>query len=379
MSVRTGRRNVIKGFGALAATALMSAACKSSEQKPEQKPEPAAPSGSGAAKPAAAAAKPKPGPELNLFAWSEYVPQEVLDGFTKETSIKVNYEAYASNEEMLSKLLAGGTKYDLIQPSEYTIEGLVKQKKLEQIDWSMVPNIKNIAPELKNLPHDPKQEYSVPWMAGGVSIVVNTAKIKDPIKGFKDVFQAKYKNRICVVNDNRELVSWALAANGLSINEVTPDNLAKIKPTLTEWLKLVKVFDSDSPKTPFLNGDVDIGVIWSGEAALLYQQDKKYQPVMPEEGAHLNIDSLAIPVGAPNKIGAMMFMDYILRPEVSKLISNKFPYTNPNLEARKLLTPEQLANPASFPPPGGKRETFRDIGKSAADIDKLVTDLKAAN
>lgn len=373
---------MIKRFGALMFLMVMAAfaiiACKSSAEKPSEPA--AAPSGSAGTKAAAKPDdKPKPGKELNLFAWSEYVPQEVLDGFTKETGIKVNYETYASNEEMLSKLLAGGTKYDLIQPSEYTVEGLVKQNKLELVDWSYVPNMKNIVPDLKNLPHDPKQQYSVPWMSGGVSIVVNTAKIKDPVKGYKDVFQDKYKGRICVVNDNRELVSWALAVNGLGINDVTSENLAKIKPTLAQWLKLVKVFDSDSPKTAFLNGDVDVGVIWSGEAALLYQQDKKFTPVVAEEGGHLNVDSLVIPVGATNKIGAMMFMDYILRPEVSKLISDKFPYTNPNGEARKILTPEQLANPASYPPPGGKRETYRDIGKAAAEIDKLVTDLKAAN
>ena len=378
-----GRRDVIKGLGAVAAmlvSPLGGMGCKG-EQKVEQKPleKPASGAPSGSATPAANPVdKPKPGPELNLFAWSEYVPQEILDGFTKETKIKFNYETYASNEEMLSKLLAGGTKYDIIQPSEYTVEGLIKQNKLEAVDWSLVPNMKNIAPEYKKLPHDPDQKYSVPWMAGGVSIVVNTAKVKDPIKGYKDVFQAKYKSRICVVNDNRELVSWALAANGLSINDVTADSLAKIKPTLAEWIKLVKVFDSDSPKTAFLNGDVDLGVIWSGEAALLYQQDKKFQSIVAEEGTHLNVDSLVIPVGATNKIGAMMFMDYILRPEVSKLISEKFPYTNPNLEARKLLTPDQLANAASYPP-AAKRETFRDIGKAAADIDKLVTDLKASN
>src|SRR3954447_10296507 len=87
--------------------------------------------------------------ELNLFAWSEYVPQAVIDGFTKETGIKVSYETYASNEEMLSKLLAGGTRYDLIQPSEYTIEALAKQNKLAAIDWSLVPNAKNIDPKLK--------------------------------------------------------------------------------------------------------------------------------------------------------------------------------------------------------------------------------------
>jgi len=332
------------------------------------------PSGSGAP----TAEKPKPGKELNLFAWSEYVPQEVVDGFSKETGIKVNYETYASNEEMLSKLLAGGTNYDLIQPSEYVIEALVKQKKLAPIDWSLVPNFKNIDPKLKGLPHDPENKFSVPWMTGTVGIVVNTDKIKDPIKGYKDVFQKKYKGRIVSLNDSREMVAWALEASGLKSNDITTENLAKVKPMLAEWVKLVKVFDSDSPKTAFLNGDVDIGVVWSGEAALLYQNNKKFAYILPEEGAHLFIDSLAIPDSAPNKVGAMMFMDYILKPEVSKLISEKFPYTNPNLEARKLLTPEQLANPASYPP-AGERETFRDIGKISSEVDKLVTDLKASN
>jgi spermidine/putrescine transport system permease protein len=365
---------MIKRFGALVVLLLMAAfglwACKSGE-----KPAPAAGAGSGSAAPAPA---PKAGKELNLFAWSEYVPQDVIDGFTKETGIKVNYETYASNEEMLSKLLAGGTKYDLIQPSEYTIESLAKQNKLVALDMSKIPNIKNIGPEFKNLAHDPEQKYSVPWLTGTVGIVVDTSKVKDPIKGYKDVFQAKYKGRIVTLTDNREMVTWALAANGLPPNDVTAESLAKIKPMLAEWIKLIKVFDSDSPKTAFLNGDVDLGVIWSGEAALLYAKDKKYQYILPAEGAHMFIDSLAIPVGAANVEGAHMFMNHILRPEVSKLISEKFPYTNPNVEARKLLTPEQFQNPASYPPEG-KRETFRDIGKVASEIDKLVTDLKASN
>ena len=343
-----------------------------------KKPEPAgaAPSGSpsGSAKPAA---MPAVGKELNLFAWSEYVPQSVIDSFSKETGIKVNYETYASNEEMLSKLLAGSTKYDLIQPSEYTVEALIKGKKLETLDAAKVPNLKNLAPDMKNLAHDPDQRYTVPWMSGTVGIVVNTDKIKEPIKSFKDVFQDKYKGRIVVLNDNREIVSWAMSSLGIPANDVTPENLAKVKPVLASWLKLVKVFDSDSPKTAFLGGDVDLGIIWSGEAALLYKENKKYTFTLPADGSHMFVDSLCIPVGAPNKEGAMMFMNYILRPEVSKQISEKFPYTNPNAEARKLLSPEELANPASYPPLG-KLGTFRDIGKAASDIDKLVTDLKSS-
>jgi len=315
--------------------------------------------------------------ELNLFAWSEYVPQSVIDGFSKETGIKVNYETYASNEEMLAKLVSGAQRYDLIQPSEYTIEALIKEKQLKPIDWSKVPNGKNIAPQFKNLPHDPKQEYSVPWMAGSVGIVVNTDKVKDDIKGYNDVFQEKYKGRIVVLDDSREIVSWALATIGKGPNDVTPENLAKVKPILEKWLPLVKVYDSDSPKTALLNGDVDIGIVWSGEAALLYNEDPKFKYVLPSEGAHQFIDSLAIPANAPNPDASLAFMNYILRPEVSKLISADFPYTNPNLEARKLLSPEELKNPASYPPGSPKLDTFADIGESSVQVDKLVTDLKA--
>jgi spermidine/putrescine-binding protein len=325
-----------------------------------------------------AAAPTRAAGELDLFAWSEYVPQEVIDGFTKETGIKVNYQTYGSNEEMLSKLLAGAGKYDLIQPSEYTVEALVKKDKLEPLDWSQIPNIKNIGKEFLNQPHDPQQKYSVPWMSGSVGIVVNTEKVKGPVKGLADVFQDKHAGRIVAVNDNRELVSCALDTLGLPINQVDKASLGKAKPVLARWVKLVKVFDSDSPKTPLINGDCDLGVVWSGEAALCYQHDPKFQYVLPAEGAHQFIDNLCIPRTATHKREAMLFMNYILRPEVSKLISDKFPYTNPNLEARKLLSKEQLANPASYPDTAGvKLETFRDIGKEAAAIDKLMTDLKA--
>jgi len=316
--------------------------------------------------------------ELNLFGWSEYVPQAVLDKFTAETGIKVNYETYASNEEMLSKLLGGASAYDLIQPTDYVIEALRAKGKLEVINFKNVPNFKNIAKEYTNLPHDPEQKYSVPYMVGTVGIVVNTEKIKEPITGLADVFSGKYSSRIVTLNDNRELLTWALRVLGEDINKITPDAIAKARPVLAKWLPQIKLYDSDSPKTALLNGDVDIGVVWSGEAAILYRENKKFAYVLPKEGAHLWIDSLAIPKGAPHKESAELFINFILRPEISALISEAFPYTNPNTEARKVLTPEQLANPASYPT-ATKLETFRDIGKAAAAVDKLITDLKGGS
>lgn len=315
--------------------------------------------------------------ELNLFAWSEYVPQTVIDGFTKETGIKVNYETYASNEEMLSKLLAGASQYDLIQPSEYVIEALIKADRLVALDHSKLPNLKNLDPEFTRMPHDAGNKYCVPWMSGTVGIVVNTDKIKDKVETYADVFQQKNAGRIVVLDDSRELVTWALAHHGKAINDVTPENLKLVRPTLEQWMKLVKVYDSDSPKTALINGDVDIGIVWSGEAALLWVENQKFKYVIPSQGAHQFIDSLAIPKGSPNSDAAHLFINYILRPEVSAIISEEFPYTNPNAEARKLLTDAQRSNPASYPPAGSKLEIFHDIGPIAAEIDKLITELKA--
>jgi spermidine/putrescine transport system substrate-binding protein len=285
--------------------------------------------------------------EVNVFAWSEYIPQAVLDGFTKETGIKVNYETFSSGEEMLAKVLAGGTAYDLVQPCDYIAEAMVRENLLVPLDYAKLPNFKHILPEFQKLPYDPEQKFTVPYMVSTVGIVVNTEKIKEPIRGYTDVFQPQYARRIVVVDDGRELLSWAFATLGLGINDITPDNLAKARPVLEKWVKLVKVFDSDSPKTSLTNGDVDLGVVWGGEAAILWKENKKFQYVLPAEGTHSFVDAFAISNKSKNREAAHKFLDYILRPEISVLISRDFPYTNPNGGARKLLEPDEHATPAS--------------------------------
>jgi len=307
------------------------------------------------------------------------VPREVTSGFTAETGIVVSEENFASNEEMLAKLLSGVQRYDLIQPSDYTVEALAREGLLQAIDHAKVPNLANLDPDFTRLPHDPGLRWSVPWMAGSVGIVVNTAAVKDAVSGYRDVFQEKHRGRIVVVDDPRELVTWALATLGRDPNDVTDESLAAVRPVLASWLPLVRVFDSDSPKTALLGGDVDIGVVWSGEAALLWKEDRRFRFVVPAEGAHRYVDSLAVPKDARNPEAAMRFLDYVLRPEVSRKISAAFPYTNPNQAARRLLTPDELANPASYPREAASLGSLRDIGGKAADIDRLVTDLRAAN
>jgi len=303
----------------------------------------------------------------------------VIDQFSKETGIQVSVENYASNEEMLAKLTAGGGQYDIIQPSEYVVEALIAQKLLHPIDKTKIPNLSNIAPQFLKMGFDPDNSFSVPFMAGTVGIVVNTDLIKDDIKSFADVFKPENKGKIVVLDDAREITAWALLSQGLPINDVSDANLEKVKPVLANWLPMVKVFDSDSPKTALLNGDVAIGVVWGGEGAILLQSDPKFRWIIPAEGTHLFIDSLAIPKTAKNVDNAEAFMNFILRTDISKQISDAFPYTNPNLAARKILTEEQIRNKASFPSDEemAKMQVFRDIGTQGSKVDELVTSLKA--
>ncbi|MEI7864108.1 MAG: spermidine/putrescine ABC transporter substrate-binding protein [Chthoniobacterales bacterium] len=315
---------------------------------------------------------------LNLFCWTEYVPQAVIDKFTEETGIKVAMETYSSNEEMLAKLLAGGGDYDLIQPSEYTVEAMIKEGLLQPLDHEKIPNLKNLAPEFRKMPFDPGNKYSVAWLSGFVGIVYNAETVTTPVVGYNDVFTPQHAGRIVTLDDPREITSWALANSGIPVNDVTDENLAKVTPMLKDWMSKIKVYDSDSPKTSLSNGDVDIGVIWSGEGAILFKENPKFQWVLPAEGFHMFIDSLAVPKTAHNKDLAEQFINFILRPDIGKMILADFPYYSPNAEARKLLSPEELNNPASYPPGLDitKAQLFKDIGAQGSKVDELITSLK---
>ncbi|HEY8902490.1 MAG TPA: spermidine/putrescine ABC transporter substrate-binding protein [Chthoniobacterales bacterium] len=316
--------------------------------------------------------------ELNIFCWTGYIPQSVIDRFTRQTGIQVHVENYASNKELLQKLASANGKYDLIQPGEYVTDALIHTGSLLQLDHQLIPNLANLAPEFQHLPFDPNHDYSIPWMAGTVGIVVNTAMVPDSIAGYKDVFQDKYKDSIVVLDDPREIVSWGLCAMHTPVNNVSDDNLVRVRPLLAQWLPLVKAYSSN-PKTELASGDAAIGIMWSGDAATLLNSDKNFRWVLPAEGAHLFVDNLAIPKDAGHPKNAELFMDFVLRPKVSILISEDFPYLNPNEAARKLLQPAQLANPASYPRPGEMQrlQTFRDIGDDQqAKIEDLITTLK---
>jgi spermidine/putrescine transport system permease protein len=314
--------------------------------------------------------------ELHLLCWTEYVPQKVIDGFSKQASAHVLMENYNSNAQMLAALRAKPGYFDLIQPSGFYAETLEENGGLEALDLSRIPNVRNLDPRLRALGKDTEGRFSVPWMAGTVGIVVNTERVHEPVRNWADVFDGSHAGRIVVVNDPREMVAWALAALDLPMTSVDDASLARVAPVLEKWLPQVRIFDSDSPSRALLSGEADLGIVWSGEAALLWQRDRKFQYILPERGAHRFVDRLAIPQGAPHHALAEEFINYCLDPEVSALISAEYPYTNPNLAARHLLTSDQLANPASYPPGDPALPSLRNVGNTPDAVDAFVRHLR---
>jgi len=323
--------------------------------------------------------RPSPGPAavesrgLRILCRPGIIAQTVIDQFTKETGIAVSVENCGSKEEMLAKLLYG-ERYDIIQTGEEAADALVRDGLLQPINHAKIPNLKKISPKFLNKSFDPGNKFSIPFLASPVGIVVNTGKIPNAIRGFADVFAEKNNQDIAVLDDARELVAWGFFVQGTPINQVTDESLEKVKPLLARWLRLVKVFGN--PASALLNGDAAIGIVGGGEAAVLVASDKKFQWVIPVEGTHLALESLAIPKSADNVSNAGAFLNFLLRPEISNQVAG--PFLNPNAAALKLLPPEQRSNPASFPSDGevAKMQTFEDAGEQSSKIDGIITTLK---
>ncbi len=167
---------------------------------------------------------------LHLLCWSEYVPAAVIESFTKRTGAKVEVENYNSNDQMLARLRERPRTFDLVQPSQYYVEFLAAAGGLEPLDATRIPNLAHLDPKYRGLSHDPQNRFSVPWLVGTVGIVVNTARVKEPVTAWSDVFSGKYASRIVAVDDPREMVAWALASLGLPITDISDANLARVGP-----------------------------------------------------------------------------------------------------------------------------------------------------
>lgn len=317
--------------------------------------------------------------ELNVFNWTEYLPQSVIDKFQEEYGIKVNYSNYSSNEELLAKVqTANEGTYDIVVPSDYMVDIMINKGLLEKIDTDKITNFKNLDEAYLNQYFDKGNEYSVPYLAGAAVIAVNKDKVKDNITSFKDLLNSKYKDSIVALDDQRALIGIALRALGYSMNEVDDKKLQEAKEYLTKLKPNIRSFDSDSPKTSMISGETSIGFMWNAEAALAYQENKNIQPVFPEEGTYLFLDNMAIPKGAKNKEAAEKFIDFILRPEITEMIAEEYPYKIVNKAAYDLLPDEYKNNKASNLPTEvfTKGEYVKDVGEATSKFDDLWNSFK---
>lgn len=285
---------------------------------------------------------------VNILNWSSYIPDEVIRNFEKEYGIKVNYSTYSSNEECLAKLSSAkeGT-YDLIFPSDYMVELMIKRNLIQKLDKSRLTNLENINYNYLNYNFDYYNEYSLPFLAASVVLIYDTSKIDENIISYNDLLNEKYKGEIVLIDDQRIVIGMALMALGYDMNDTDINHLDEAKKWLLDLKDNIKAFDSDSPKTFMISKETSIGVIWNAEAALAMKQNPNLKVVYPIEGFSVSIDNFAIPKDAKNIDNAYLFIDYILDGKVMQKIIEDYPYKNVNLETQNYLSSDYLSNEAS--------------------------------
>ena len=308
--------------------------------------------------------------EVNVLNWSSYIPFEVITDFEKETGIKVNYGTYSSNEELLAKISSSkeGT-YDLIFPSDYMIELMINKKMLDPIDKTKINNYKNINPLFLAQEFDINNEYSLPFLAATSVIAVNRNNVKDKINSYNDLLKPKFKNNIVLIDDQRIMIGMALQALGYDMNEKDEGKVMQAKDWLLNLNKNIKAFDSDSPKTFLITGEVDIGVIWNAEALIAKDYNENIEIIYPNDGFGISLDNYALVKGAKNKNNAYKFIDYILRSDVNKKITEEYPYINTTIDGMNLSSLElsEILDKGSY---------VKNIGNKISLYDKVWAQIK---
>lgn len=316
--------------------------------------------------------------ELNLFVWTEYIPDEVIKKFEDEYDIKVNLSTYSSNEDMLNKIKSEseGT-YDICVPTDYMVEQMISQDLLEEIDISSLQNFSNLGSTYLDQDFDPGNKYSVPYMGGVATIAINTNKVTEEITSLNELFNEKYKNSLVVLDDFRAVIGLAAKSLGYSMSETDETKLYEIQEKLLTLKDNIKVYDSDNPKALLISGEVSMAYVWNAEIALAMKENPDIEIVFPKEGCYLFIDNFCIPKAAKNSENAQKFIDFVLEGENSKMVSETFPYLNPNKEALELLGSEYQENPASNPPAEvfENGEYIHDVGDAISTYDKIWTEL----
>jgi spermidine/putrescine transport system substrate-binding protein len=313
--------------------------------------------------------------ELHIYNWSDYIADDTVPNFEKEFGVKVTYDTYESNEEMVAKLQAGATGYDIVVPSGYIIPVMVATDLITPVNKKYVTNFNNISPIFQNLPTDPGNKYTVPWQWGTTGIAYRNDKVKTPVDSWAVFHDKQFGKKMTMMDDGREVIGAFLRFKGHSLNSTNPAELAQAKADSIAAKKQLKAYISAPVKAQLISGDVWISQLWNGDTTQAKAEQPNLAYVIPKEGCTIWGDSMCIPKNAPNKRAAHEWMNYILRPEVGAALSEATGYGTPNAAAAKVMK-----NPVPYPTEDElKRLEYQvDLGKDTETWDRIWTEIKSA-
>ena len=307
---------------------------------------------------------------LNVYNWSDYIAEDTLANFEKETGIKVRYDNFDNNEIVHAKLVAGKTGYDVVVPSSYWAKLQADGGLLQKIDKSKVPNLKNLDPALQEqlAKLDPGNQFQVNWLWGFTTIGINVDKVKAALGGmpmpenpWSLVFDPQYASKLksCGINfldSASEVLPVAMLYAGKPGYSRSADDYKAAGELLTKVRPYVTRFSSSGYIEEMSQGALCVVMGYSGDIniararAIEAKNKVNIQALIPPKGSTLFFDSMAIPADAPHPKNAQIFINYILRGDVHASLTNKVFYANPNLDSKKHIKPEVASNPTVFLP-----------------------------
>lgn len=306
--------------------------------------------------------------ELKIFNWSDYIAEDTIANFEKETGIDVTYDVYDSNETLDARLLTGRSGFDIVVPSNHFLTKQIQAGVYQKLDHSKLPNMTNLDPKLMEQLQtvDPGATHAIPYMWGTTGVGYNVDKVKAalgedaPTNSWDLVFDPQVSSKlkdcgIAMLDSSDEMMTAALGYLGLDPNSNDPEDLKKAEEMLMKVRENVRYFHSSRYISDLANGNICAAVGFSGDvfqAAYRAEEAKNGVDIafsIPKEGAQLWFDMMAIPKDAPNPENAHAFINYILRPDVVAPITNYVAYANPNKAANDLVDPEIFSDPAIYP------------------------------
>ena len=317
---------------------------------------------------------------LNVYNWGEFIDESVLKDFEKKyPDIKINYEKYADNETMYTKIKNGGVNYDVLFPSDYMIARLIEENMLAKLDFSNIPNYKYIDEKYKNWSYDPSNEYSVPYMFGFVGILYDKTKIDGSTLTWDSLFDPKYEKSILIKNDMRDMLGIALKTLGYSMNSTDENELEQAKQKLIEQKPNVLGRVGDEGMDKMIAGEADMAVMYAGDALTCMKENENLDFVLPKEGVNYFVDAMVVPANAEHKKEAELFINFMCETDIALKNAEEIGYSTPQTEAYKLL-PEDMKTDFAYPPQEvfDKAEVYTYLGDKTELYDRIWTEFLAS-